>query len=522
MNYYLNKFMTYHEANRLYREGYSIRKISETMGLNWRTVKKLLSIDDRSYQKELEHPIQKKKLLDPYRNFVKEKLEQFNDTPAAQMHDWLKENHPDFPAVNAKTVYNFVHSIRKEFNIPKESRKRDFQMVEELPYGQQAQVDFGFYNMTTTQNKQKKVQFFTFMLSRSRYKYVLFSDTPFTTNMVIHAHEQAFKFINGIPTEIVYDQDRLFMVSENFGDIMLTSEFSNYVRERGIKLHFCRKSDPQSKGKIENLVKYVKQNFLYNRSYRDIETLNDECNAWLFRTGNNLPHGTTKLIPLDELQYEQLYLNKMYEIAPIAPPKKIYAVHKDNKVSYKGNFYSVPLGTFNAGIVKVFLSNHNGKLHITDLSGNELCIHDVSSAKGKKIILRSHGRNIEVNITEMITHTASLFENSDKAHEWLLSVRTNKKRYIRDQIQLIEQVIHNNNADDISRALDYVHANNVLSATDFRAYLEYIQAEKKHDTPLETKIVRLNPLNGNSKIEMDLEPHKSDLGDYELLFENKQ
>ena len=58
------------------------------MWLNWCAVKKLLSIDDRSYQKKLEHPIQKKKLLDPYRNFVKEKLEQFNDTPAAQMHDF--------------------------------------------------------------------------------------------------------------------------------------------------------------------------------------------------------------------------------------------------------------------------------------------------------------------------------------------------------------------------------------------------------------------------------------------------
>jgi uncharacterized protein YjcR len=65
MNYYLNKLMTYHEVHKMYREGNSIRKISEHLGLNWRTVKKLLSKDDRSYQKELEQPISKKKLLDP-------------------------------------------------------------------------------------------------------------------------------------------------------------------------------------------------------------------------------------------------------------------------------------------------------------------------------------------------------------------------------------------------------------------------------------------------------------------------
>jgi transposase len=520
MNYYLSKFMTYHEVHKMHREGSSIRKISDHLGLNWRTVKKLLSKDDRSYQKELEQPVSKKKLLDPYRDFVREKLELYNGTSAAQMCDWLKEHYPDFPQVSAKTVFNFVQGIRMEFNIPKENGSRDFQMVGELPYGDQAQVDFGFYNMTTTQNRQKKVQFFTFVLSRSRYKFVLFSDIPFTTAMVIHAHEQAFSFISGLPREIVYDQDRLFMVSENLGDIVLTSEFSNYVRERGIRLHFCRKSDPQSKGKVENVVKYVKQNFLYNRPYRDLETLNDECRAWLFRTANNLPHGTTRLIPLEELAREQVFLEMWYEIAPRAPIKQLYAVHKDNKVSYRGNFYSVPIGTYSAGTIKVHLSEDAGKLLISDLSGKEICTHDICSLKGKKILLRSHGRDMEPKIAELVHQAAALFEDPDKAREWILAIKLHKKRYIRDQLQMIGRIIQDNGAAQISRALDYVHANNILSATDFKAYLEYIRLEKTQEPELETKIIRLNPLSGNGSTQLDIEPQKSDLGDYELLFRN--
>lgn len=89
--------MTYHEVHKMHREGSSVRKISDHLGLNWRTGKKLLSKDDRSYQKELEGPCFKKKLLDAYRNFVREKLELHNDTSAAQMFDWLKEYDPDFP-----------------------------------------------------------------------------------------------------------------------------------------------------------------------------------------------------------------------------------------------------------------------------------------------------------------------------------------------------------------------------------------------------------------------------------------
>ncbi|WP_312330582.1 IS21 family transposase [Sphingobacterium sp.] len=518
MNYYLSKLMTYHEVHRMHREGSSIRKISEHLGLNWRTVKKLLSKDDRSYQKELEAPPSKKKLLDPYRDFVKEKLSLYNDTSAAQMHDWLREHYPDFPQVSPKTVFNFVQGIRTEFNIPKEVSGRDFQMIAELPYSEQAQVDFGFYNMTTTRGKQKKVQFFTFILSRSRYKSVVFSDVPFTTAMVIAAHEEAFRFIGGLPREIVYDQDRLFMVSENLGDIVLTSEFSSYVRDRGIKLHFCRKADPQSKGKVENVVKYVKQNFLYNRPYRDLDTLNDECRAWLFRTANNLPHGTTKLIPLEELRREQLLLEMWYEIAPQAPVKKLYAVHKDNKVSYKGNFYSVPIGTYNAGTIKVQLSELAGKLLIRDLCGKEICTHDISSLKGKKIILRSHGRDMEPKIAEIVDRTSDLFEDPGKAKQWILAIKLHKKRYIRDQLQMVDRTVKDNSAAQISRALDYVHANNILSATDFKAYLEYIRSEKKQEPELDTKIMRLNPLDGNSSTQLDIEPQKSDLDDYEALF----
>ena len=54
---------------------------------------------------------------------------------------------------------------------------------------------------------------------------------------------------------------------ENLGDILLTKEFSSYVNEKNFKTVFCRKSDPESKGKIENVVKYIKYNFLRGRTF---------------------------------------------------------------------------------------------------------------------------------------------------------------------------------------------------------------------------------------------------------------
>lgn len=279
MNVHYAKFMIYFEIHRLDREGQSIRQIADFIVMDRRTVKKYLSMSEAEYEAFVSRQSERKKLLEPYEDFVRERLEQFRDTSAAQMHDWLKEHFTDFPKVSPKTVFNFVCWVRDKHRLPFIVSQRDYQIVEELPYGKQAQVDFGEYNMRTSLGGRVKVFFFTMVLSRSRYKYVWFADRYFTTELAIFAHQKAFEFIGGVPDEIVYDQDKLFIVNENGGDIILTSAFRAYTRQQSFSLHFCRKSDPESKGKIESVVKYIKRNFLYNRTYYNIETLNDEARS---------------------------------------------------------------------------------------------------------------------------------------------------------------------------------------------------------------------------------------------------
>lgn len=84
----------------------SIQWIADHLGLNFRTVKKYLEMDRAEFEKFSESITNKPFILDPYKDFIVQRLGQFQDTPAAQMHDWLKECHPDFPDVSPKTVYN--------------------------------------------------------------------------------------------------------------------------------------------------------------------------------------------------------------------------------------------------------------------------------------------------------------------------------------------------------------------------------------------------------------------------------
>lgn len=519
MNHYLQKTMLYHLIHEKSREGHSIKWISEHFGLNWRTVKRHLSLDERTFTHNLENGRTREKVLDRYEDFVREKLRLYPETSSAQLHDWLKEHHADFPQVNRKTVFNFVQHVRDKHNIPRQSGSvRAYMAVEELPYGRQGQVDFGFYNMRTTTGSLKKVQFFTFVLSRSRYKYILFSDIPFTTEMLVEAHEKAFEFIGGIPMEVVYDQDRLMMVSENLGDIILTGDFRTYVGQRGINTWFCRKSDPESKGKVENAVKYVKQNFLYNRLYRDIETLNDEVLAWLYRTANNHPHGTTGKVPIEELQSEREHLVAYY---PVFIPKAEYPVHavrRDNTISWKGNLYSVPLGTYTGLGTTVSIKLADGMITLFDEAGNTVCTHRVCLLKGQKIIHTDHKRDKSSKTEEMMEALAGLMQDSDAAMVWLERIRKNKPRYIRDQIQAITQTVCGLEPQVAAQTLEYCMANGIDGATDFRAVAAKFTVAN-NPQQREAKIIRMNPLGGEKIHGADIQPSRSNIADYERLIE---
>lgn len=518
MNVYLAKILMYHQVHQLDRDGYSVSRISELLGINRRTAKKYLAMSEQEFEEFLARQSERKKELLRYEGFVRKRLKLYRDTTAAQMHDWLKEHHPDFPKVNPKTVFNFVHWVRNKHNLPLVSTPRQYQVVEELPYGKQAQVDFGEYNMRTSSHSRVKVFFFSMMLSRSRYKFLWFTSRHFTTELAIQAHEKAFEYIQGIPQEIVYDQDKVFMVSENHGDIIMTSLFGEYIRERSFQPHFCRKADPESKGKIENLIKYIKQNFLYNRTYYNDETLNDEAMGWLGRTANMLPHGTTKKEPYSEWILEQPYL-KAHVPYVIKVSPSTYTVRKDNTILWRSNIYSLPLGTYTGPNSLVAVRRENDELIISNPQGDqELCRHQISFDKGVKVINTDHKRDKSAAIDQLMLELCNQFENPIVAKDWLISIHEAKPRYIRDQLLIIQQVVKTTTAAIAAKAMIFCHQNNIFSAVDFKAIVDQQLKESQPQDP--DKIILLNPLSGekNQKITA---PEKSSIEVYQELLKGK-
>jgi transposase len=519
MNKFLNKLIMYHQIRKMDRDGFSLSKISRELVIDRRTVKFYLSMNESQYEQFYTEHGEKERELEPYEAFVKCKLETYQETSAAQMHDWLKEHYPKFPGVTSKTVYNFVMWVRQKHHLPKTCHPRDYEAVEELPYGQQAQVDFGEYNMRNSLRKRIKVWFFTMVLSRSRYKYVFFSETPFTSFLAIEAHEKAFAFFQGMTKEIVYDQDKVFLSDENKGDLLLTNTFKDYCRERKFRLYFCRKADPESKGKVENVVKYVKQNFLYNRPFSDVSTLNSESLAWLGRTANALVHAGTQKIPYLEWRTERGSLVPFIAI-PIQPPSILYTVRKDNTISWKGNFYTLPTGTYKGRGTQVKVSRDNAVIVISDQTDKHLCTQTISAGKGNLVSNTDHKREKSAGIAQMITDLSCMFSCAEQAIGFMESIRLEKPRYVRDQLILLKQTIENADKQTIDQTLQYCLQMKVYSANDFKSVAAGLLQKRTWEKST-TLISRINPLNGQSPDVAFCQPMQSAIADYELLMQNE-
>jgi transposase len=515
MNVFIAKILMYHQIHQLHGQGYSLSKISSLLCINRRTVRKYLTMTESQFEAFQNNQSDRKKQLLPYEPFVKERLEAYRDTSAAQMHDWLKEHYTDFPKVNPKTVFNFVYWVRTRHNLPILQQIREYETVAEAAYGKQAQVDFGEYTMRTSTDNRIKVFFFSMMLSRSRYKYLWFTLRNFTADLAVIAHEKAFEFFEGMPEEIVYDQDKVFLVSENKGDLILTSVFRQYVHGKGFKLRFCRKSDPESKGKIENVIKYIKNNFLYNRTFYNEETLNDEAIAWLSRTANALPHSFTRKEPREEWQLEKpLLATFIPESMPV--PAMTYMVRKDNTISWKGNFYSLPYGTYQGRGSSVMVREESDKLiMMIPQSRQELCSHTISLEKGTKVINTDHKRDKSLQVEELMLIVANRFNNPLAAKDWLSQIYTLKARYMRDQLQIILQVLDEPEVSTVAnQAMTFCHQNKIHSAVDFKAIIQQHLKESKPKEHIGLHI--LNPLSGD-KLDKNIQPQKSSIQDYQQL-----
>ena len=155
------------------------------------------------------------------------------------------------------------------------------------------------------------MHFVVFVLSYSRLMYVGLSPRPIDTATFIRLHDAAFRYFGGRPEECVYDQTRLVVLHEQYRELDLNPAFAAYATAAGFRIYACEGYDPESKGKVEAGVKYVKGNALAGEVFDDRDHLEAHVRQWLDEVANVRQHGTTGEAPRVRFERDELVLSDL-------------------------------------------------------------------------------------------------------------------------------------------------------------------------------------------------------------------
>lgn len=400
--------------------------------------------------------------LEKYREFVVELLKKYPLITSSQVLDRIREYFNEDLEVSLPTFYRFMKLLRKKEGFVQTNQTRQFKRISTTEPGEEGQVDLGQMSMKDINGKQTKVYFFCMVLSYSRMKYVYLSAVPFDSLRFCYAHDRAFRYFGGRPRQIMYDQDRVQVVSENAGDIIFTKEYENYRQKTGIDVYLCKPSDPDTKGKVENVVRYVKMNFLANREYNGIDSLNVECLKWLDRTGNNTPHATTYKKPTQMFEIESKYLLS-YEAQNIDLIKKrIVTVSGLNTILFKRNRYSITQGKYYEGD-RLLLTQEDDMITLTDpTTGEVVAVHNVADAVGEIVPLKSATKAKPKIFKDVLAK----YKDKKYAVEFLNNLAELHPRYIREQMLMLSRCQKSYDEKSILKAIRFANSDKMYSMND--------------------------------------------------------
>ncbi len=476
----------YKQIQAFRRQGYSKKEIAAVLGIDSKTAARYYRMDEREFRSYRQEHMFRDKVLEEYEKDILEVYEknEFAKLNMSSVYDYLEERYGELP-VNEQTLRNYISYLIQTDKLRLDERLRTYRKVQELPFGKQMQLDFGQHRCPGG----LKLFIFAAVLSCSRYKYVLFQDHPFRTTEVIEHLLSCFSYFGGVPEELVIDQDKLMVVSENAGDIIYTDDFKYFAEEQEIRMYVCRKEDPETKGKIENLIKYVKRNFLSIRDFKSIDEANEGVLKWLKRRANGKISQATKQIPAILIEHERESLrpvgNSIFRKEKLIGREE-RAVNEKDCISVNACGYQLP-SKYRNKTVEVYVTRY--KVFVFDIyTGEEIVAYDLSLIPGKIISKREYRRENEKTLQELKVHVIHMFVSEN----WKRFTIRNFKafpRYVRDQCVEAKRYFEVKEIDIfiLDRALEYCLENNTLSFANLNdTYIHFKREDEREDLEIRT------------------------------------
>ena len=350
------------ELVRLHRQGMGAREVARLLGMSPNTERKYREALESAglFQgspealPELEElkrlvgvklppllPVQQRSTVEGWREKVKT-MRSTGLGPRA-IYDRLRLEDPSFGG-----SLSAVKRLSVRLSAEQGPRPEDVAIPVDTAAGDVAQVDFGYAGKLWDEatGRLRKAWVFVMVLGYSRHRFdkVVFDQKQETW---CELHEEAFRAFGGVPQTLVPDNLKSAVVRTGFAVSDRSAELNRTYRELaryyGFRVDPTPPRAPNKKGKVENGVRYVKENALKGRQDQSVDEVNAALMQWDVEVAGMRTHGTTGRRPLEVFRQEEK--GKLLPL-PDKPYLRVVwkqaTVHKDSHIEYKQRLYSVP------------------------------------------------------------------------------------------------------------------------------------------------------------------------------------
>ncbi len=315
--------------SRYFSEKHSVRAIAREFGLNRESVRKIINRRGVTLKRKVG---KRESILDPFRTKIEELVRKDERISSRAALNHLRP----LGYTGGETI---LRELIKELRGRPTRAKEAFLRLEFEP-GETAQVDWAEFGDVFGDGI--KVHCFAMVLCYSRYMYIEFTRSEKFEDF-IRCHENAFKFFGGHTKECWYD-NLATAVTDRLGNLIkFNARFMAYMGHHGIRPHACNVARGNEKGRVENLINYIRLNFWSGRVFKNFEDLKAQSIVWRNQIANQREHRSTRRVVRLMFEAEEkaalLKLNHhSYEtdeiFTRVVPP--------DFHVIYETNRYSVP------------------------------------------------------------------------------------------------------------------------------------------------------------------------------------
>lgn len=208
--------------------------------------------------------------------------------------------------------------------------------------GEAFQMDWGFTRVLNPDGEEYQVACFAMICHHCGQRYVEFFPNAKQESLFV-GMIHAFQYM-GIPLYVLTDNMKSVVVKRDMeGHPIWQKDYESFMKAVGFQTKLCKPRHPFTKGKVERLVRFVKENFLADRVFRNISDLNWAALEWC-NSQNTVFHRALGFVP-QEIHFKEC--SQVLQEMVLEPSIRNYLCPErrlsfDGFVSYEGIRFGVP------------------------------------------------------------------------------------------------------------------------------------------------------------------------------------